>query len=149
MIEDTGGKRFRRKASTVMTEINVTPFVDVMLVLLIIFMVTTPLMQSGVNVDLPKQDAGFLEISEQNVVTLRRDGSIFFNEKRVSLKDLEIGLRSIAALAPTTEVYLKADRSIKYGSVVGVMGAIKRAGISRLGMVTEVSHTPEKKKRAK
>ena len=149
MIEDVGGKRFRRKASTVITEINVTPFVDVMLVLLIIFMVTTPLMQSGVNVDLPKQDTGFLEISEENVVTIRRDGSIFFNEKRVTLKDLESGLKSIAASAPSTEVYLRADQKLSYGSVVGVMGVIKKAGISRLGMVTEVSPSPGKKKRTR
>lgn len=149
MIEDIGGKRFRRKAATVITEINVTPFVDVMLVLLIIFMVTTPLMQSGVNVDLPKEDTGFLEISEENVVTIRRDGSIYFNEKRVTLKDLESRLKSIAALSPSTEVYLRADQTLSYGSVVGVMGVIKKAGISRLGMVTEVPAGPEKKKRAR
>lgn len=149
MIEDIGGKRFRRKASTVITEINVTPFVDVMLVLLIIFMVTTPLMQSGVNVDLPKQETGFLEISEENVVTIRQDGSIYFNEKRVTLKDLESGLKSIAALAPSTEVYLRADRTLDYGSVIGVMGVIKKAGISRLGMVTEASTSPETKRRTR
>lgn len=139
MIEDVGGKRFRRKASTVITEINVTPFVDVMLVLLIIFIVTAPLMQSGINIDIPKQDTGFLEIQEENVVSVRKDGAIFFNEKRILLKDLENKLKSIVSVSPSTEIFLKADRHLDYGYVVGVMGAIKRAGITRLGMVTEVT----------
>ncbi len=147
MIEDIGGKRFRRKASTVMTEINVTPFVDVMLVLLIIFMVTTPLMQSGVNIDLPKQETGFLDIREENVVTIRKDGAIFFNEKRVTLKDLGKKLKSISALSPSAEVYLRADQKLSYGSVMGVMGAIKKAGIRKLGMVTEVPASPGKKRK--
>jgi len=147
MIEDIGGKRFRRKASTVITEINVTPFVDVMLVLLIIFMVTTPLMQSGVNIDLPKQETGFLDIREENVVTIRKDGAIFFNEKRVTLKDLSKKLKSISALSPSAEVYLRADKKLSYGSVMGVMGAIKKAGVRKLGMVTEVPASPVKKKK--
>jgi len=149
MIEDIGGKRFRRKASTVITEINVTPFVDVMLVLLIIFMVTTPLMQSGVNVDLPRQETGFLDIREENVVTIRRDGAIFFNEKRVTLKDLRKKLKTVTASSPSAEVYLRADQKLSYGAVVGVMGAIKQAGVTRLGMVTEVPASPGKKKRKK
>jgi len=138
MIKDTGGRRFRRNDTTLLTEINVTPFVDVMLVLLIIFMVTAPLMQSGINVDLPKEEAGSLEIRQENVVTLREDGAIFFNDKRVSRRDLENRLRSIAAAAPSADVFLRADEKIAYGAVVSVMGAIKKAGIERLGMVTEV-----------
>lgn len=149
MIEDIGGKRFRRKASTVITEINVTPFVDVMLVLLIIFIVTAPLMQSGINVDLPKQETGLLEIREENVVTLRKDGAIFFNDRRVTMKDLENRLKSLVSTSPSTEVFLRADQKLAYGAVVGVMAAIKKAGITRLGMVTEVpigSEENEKKR---
>lgn len=138
MIEDTGNRRFRRKASSVLTEINVTPFVDVMLVLLVIFMVTTPLMQSGINVDLPKEETGSLEIKQENVVTVRKDGAIFFNDKRVTYDELEKELNSIAAAAPASDVFLRADKDIAYGTVVSVMGAIKKAGIDRLGMVTEL-----------
>lgn len=150
MIADTGGKRFRRKATTVMTEINVTPFVDVMLVLLIIFIVTAPLLQSGVNVDLPKEEVGALEIREENVVTLRKDGAIFYNEKRVTEAQLDSTLKNLAAASPAAEVFLKADQTIPYGKVMGAMGIIKRAGISRLGMVTQVPTGDERdKKRGK
>ncbi len=148
MIEDLSGKRFRRKASSVMTEINVTPFVDVMLVLLIIFIVTAPLMQSGIKVDLPKQETGSLEIREENVVTIRKDGAIFFNEKRITQSDLLARLKSMVAQSPTVEVFLRADQKLAYGVVVSVMGVIKKAGVSRLGMVTIPPDTePRKGKR--
>lgn len=142
MIEDSGrARRFHRKTSTVLTEINVTPFVDVMLVLLIIFMVTAPLMKSGIDVNLPKEDTGQMEISEENVVTLRQDGALFFNDKRLSAKDLNNRLKSIAQTTPSAEIFLRADKELLYGDVVKVMGVIKNAGITRLGMVTQV---PEK-----
>ncbi|MGK7346245.1 MAG: ExbD/TolR family protein [Candidatus Nitrospinota bacterium M3_3B_026] len=138
MIQDTGGKRFRRKTSMLLTEINVTPFVDVMLVLLVIFMVTTPLMQSGINVSLPKEEAGSLDIRQENVVTVRKDGAVFFNDKRMTLEDLEDRLRSLAAAAPSSDIFLQADEELSYGAVVGVMGVMKRAGVERLGMVTQI-----------
>lgn len=147
MIQDTGGKRFRRKTSTLLTEINVTPFVDVMLVLLVIFMVTTPLMQSGINVSLPKEDAGSLDIRQENVVTVRGDGAVFFNDKRVTLDELEDKLRSLAAAAPSADVFLRADKELSYGAVVSVMGVMKRAGVERLGMVTEIP--PRQKRRVR
>jgi len=147
MIEDVGGKRFRRKASTVLTEINVTPFVDVMLVLLIIFIVTAPLLQSGVKVDLPRQETGTLEIREENVVTVRKDGSVFFNDKRVTLAKLGRALKSLAAQSPNVEVFLRADKHLAYGEVVNVMGVIKQAGVAKLGMVTESPGSEKNRKR--
>ena len=138
MIQDTGGKRFRRKAATALTEINVTPFVDVMLVLLIIFIVTAPMLTSGVSVDLPKQDAGALEVREENVVSLRGDGALFYNDKRLTMGELSSVLKTLAAASPQAEVFLMADKKLSYESVMRVMGAIRQAGVTRLGLVTEV-----------
>ncbi|MBI4827558.1 MAG: ExbD/TolR family protein [Nitrospinae bacterium] len=138
MIQDTGGKRFRRKAATALTEINVTPFVDVMLVLLIIFIVTAPMLTSGVSVDLPKHDAGALEVREENVVSVRGDGALFYNDKRLTLRELTGVLKTLAAASPQAEVFLMADKKLSYEAVMRVMGAIRQAGVTRLGLVTEV-----------
>ncbi|MBI5816253.1 MAG: ExbD/TolR family protein [Nitrospinae bacterium] len=140
-MQDSGGKRFRRKQSTLMTEINITPFVDVMLVLLVIFMVTAPMMQSGIDINLPKEaePSGIIEVKEENMVSLRKDGALFFNEKRVTPKDLSEKLKSVVAGGAQPEVYLRADKDIEYGRVVSVMGLVKKAGVEKLGMVTEIS----------
>ena len=137
MMQDTGGKRFRRKASTLLTEINVTPFVDVMLVLLIIFMVTAPMMQSGVQVELPKEDVGAMEVEEENVLTIDKEGALFFNDKMVLREDLGGRLQAMAAAAPDTHVYLRADRRVAYGAVMDILALIKSSGIVKIGMVTE------------
>ena len=92
IVDSSRAQRFHRKTATALTEINVTPFVDVMLVLLIIFMVTAPLLKSGVAVELPKEDTGKMEISEENVVTIRGDGALFFNDKRLTQRSLIIDL---------------------------------------------------------
>ena len=141
IVDSSRAQRFHRKTATALTEINVTPFVDVMLVLLIIFMVTAPLLKSGVAVELPKEDTGKMEISEENVVTIRGDGALFFNDKRLTQKELDNRLKSIAETTPSAEVFLRADKALLYGDVIKVMGTIKKAGITRLGMVTQV---PEK-----
>jgi biopolymer transport protein TolR len=145
---DEGGssRRFRRKSTSLMTEINITPFVDVMLVLLVIFMVTTPLMQSGVAIDLPKEAVGALDIQEENIVSIRKDGAVFFNDKRVTAKDLDDKLRKIVAVSPKAQVYLRADKGLPYGSVMKAMGTIKKAGVERLGMVTEMPTEDDKSK---
>jgi len=120
-----------------MSEINVTPFVDVMLVLLIIFMVTAPLMRSGVDIDLPKEDAGPSEVRQENVVQLTGDGRIVFNENQVSEKQLADEMKKLSLL-PRAEVFLEADRRLPYEKVVEIMGVIKRAGVERLGLVTDM-----------
>jgi biopolymer transport protein TolR len=119
----------------VLSEINVTPFVDVMLVLLIIFMVTAPLLQQGIDVNLPQAKGKDLPPEERIALVIKRDGIIYMNENPVSLTEMGNKLRAISKLNPN--VFLKADKDVPYGFVVEVMGEIKEAGIEKLGMITE------------
>ena len=120
-----------------MSEINVTPFVDVMLVLLIIFMVTAPLMMQGVNVSLPEATAKPLTSEKEHLmITIDTRQRIFINDVEVTLDFLQEKLTLILGGGLNREVYLKADRDIAYGTVVQVMSEIKAAGVEKLGMVT-------------
>jgi biopolymer transport protein TolR len=128
---DSGARR-------AMTDINVTPLVDVMLVLLIIFMVTAPLIQSGVKVDLPRASAQQMEHAEEKLVlTIRRDRRIFLGDVEISPPDLEAKLATNARVQKDKELYLHADRSLQYGMVVEIMATARRAGVESLGMITE------------
>ena len=121
-----------------MTDINVTPLVDVMLVLLIIFMVTAPLIQSGVKVDLPHASAQQMEHSEEKLVlTITRDKRILLGNVEIAFPDLETKLSTNARIQKDKELYLHADRSLPYGSVVEIMAVARRAGVESLGMITE------------
>ena len=120
---------------SVMSEINVTPLVDVMLVLLIIFMVTAPLLQQGVDVNLPKAKGKSLPPEERLSIVIKKGGEIFLNDNHVSMAELTKKLASISKLNPN--VFLKADKDVPYGLVVEVMGEVKEAGIEKLGMITE------------
>jgi biopolymer transport protein TolR len=121
-----------------MSQINVTPLVDVMLVLLVIFMVTAPMMQQGVQVNLPKTQAKALPPQEETVmVSLDKGNRIFINKDEIASGDLQARLSGIFANRAKKEVFLKADRDVPYGEVVKIMAEIKGAGIERLGMVTE------------
>jgi TolR protein len=119
----------------VMSEINVTPFVDVMLVLLIIFMVTAPLLQQGIDVNLPKAKGKDMPPEERIALVIKRDQKIFMNDTPVTVGEMRRKLESISKMNPN--VFLKADKDVPYGLVVEVMGEIKEAGIEKLGMVTE------------
>lgn len=121
-----------------MADINVTPLVDVMLVLLVIFMVTAPMMQQGVQVNLPKADTKAMTPAEETViVTVDKSGKLFINKDEVPAADLRNRLTTMFASRAKKEVFLKADAGVPYGDVVRAMADIKGAGIERLGMVTE------------
>lgn len=120
---------------TVLSEINVTPFVDVMLVLLVIFMVTAPLMQQGVDVNLPKAKGKELPPDERVSLVIKKDRTIYLNDTQLSIPEMRKKLEAVSKLNPN--VFLRADKDVPYGLVVEVMGEIKEAGIEKLGMVTE------------
>ncbi len=125
--------------------INVTPLVDVMLVLLVIFMVTAPILQQGVSVNLPKVKAAALPGEEvQLVVTITPQGAVYLNDQPIRTEELGAKLAAVLRLQPDKQVFLRADQNVRYGEVMRVIAAIKAAGVERLGMVTEP--VPEKDK---
>lgn len=121
-----------------LNEINVTPFVDVMLVLLIIFMVTAPLMTQGVEVDLPttRTVKNLPQDSEHLVLSVKKDGSLFLDEYQVAMDELQAHLKRLVS-KQKKQLFLRADAEVSYGTVVRVMGEIKAAGIAKLGIVAE------------
>jgi biopolymer transport protein TolR len=119
----------------VLSEINVTPFVDVMLVLLVIFMVTAPLLQQGIDVNLPKAKGKEMPSEERITLIVKKGSIIYMNDNPVSLTEMGNKLRALSSSNPN--VFLKADKDVPYGFVVEVMGEIKEAGIEKLGMITE------------
>ncbi|MBL7545769.1 MAG: biopolymer transporter ExbD [Bdellovibrionaceae bacterium] len=127
----------RRSSKAVLSEINVTPLVDVMLVLLIMFMVTTPLMQQGVQVDLPKTSATGMELSEDPML-LQIDSSqrITIAKNPIALNQLRTKLTAIFKTRKNKQLFIQADRKVDYGIVAEVMAEAKAAGISQLGLVT-------------
>lgn len=123
---------------TTMSEINVTPMVDVMLVLLIIFMVTAPLIQQGVKVNLPETKAAPVESTDKKlVVSIDVQKRVFIGEAEVKLAELEEKLKANAKAQKDKELYLHADRDLPYGIVVDVMAAAQRAGVTNVGMITD------------
>jgi biopolymer transport protein TolR len=135
---------------SLMSEINVTPFVDVMLVLLIIFMVTAPMMMQGMDVALPQVTSKPLETKEEHLmITLNKQGEIYINDFQVTLDTLQDKLAKILQGRMNPDVYLKADREVPYGMVAQAMAQIKDAGVEKLGMVTEPAVPEKEGKRAK
>lgn len=121
-----------------LADINVTPFVDVMLVLLIIFMVTAPMMVQGVNVSLPETTSGPLNHKDDNlIVTIDSKKQLFINDMQVTFDFLGAKMGKILEGRASREVFLKADKNVSYGLVVSVMAELKAAGVEKLGMVTE------------
>ena len=134
----------KNNGRSVMSEINVTPFVDVMLVLLVIFMVTTPILYQGVDVNLPKTESRpmpSLDRERKVVVTLNGTGEIFIEKERYSLDQLRIEIRKLMAERGKNltdeDVFLRADSSVPYGTVVEVMSEIRNAGVQKIGLITE------------
>ncbi|UCE78497.1 MAG: protein TolR [Nitrospiraceae bacterium] len=127
------------RTRSVLSEINVTPFVDVMLVLLVIFMVTAPLLQQGIDVDLPQAKGKDLPPQERITVIIKKDRAIYMNKTKVTMPVMRQKLEAISTLNPN--IFLKADKAVPYGYVVEVMGEIKAAGIEKLGMITEPKYT--------
>jgi len=121
-----------------MAEINVTPLVDVVLVLLIIFMVTAPMLQMGIDVNLPRVKSKSVDVNEEKVV-LTIDGAkeIFVNKTKIPLTELGARLEGVFADRIERELYMRADKTVPYGYVVEVMAEVRKAGIDKLGMITE------------
>jgi biopolymer transport protein TolR len=125
-----------REATTI-SQINVTPLVDVMLVLLVIFMVTAPIIQQGVQVNLPQTQSSAIPGTEEHlVVTVAKNGKIYLNDNAMSLAELGEKLRAIKKLQADKQIYLRADQDVRYGLVMKTIAEIKQAGIEKLGMVT-------------
>ena len=133
-VVERGPGRRRRPLS----DINVTQFVDVMLVLLVIFMVTAPLMQQGIPVELPKtQNAGLTTDEEPLIVTVKRDGGIFVQDAPIDLKDLGAKIESVFETRGNDRVYIRADGKVAYETVAKTLAILRKAGAKSIGMVTE------------
>lgn len=142
-----GGQRgSRRKTFRPMSDINVTPMVDVMLVLLVIFMITAPLLTAGVPVDLPKTNAGQVKGDDQPIsVTVDAKGRVFLQETEVQMDELAPRLRAITAAKPDNRIFVRGDAGINYGRVMEVMGQLSAAGFPHVALVTQpVAESPRK-----
>jgi biopolymer transport protein TolR len=129
---------FEEQGGGAISNINVTPLVDVMLVLLVIFMVTAPILQQGVSINLPKVRAAAITGEEQQlVVAVNRSGQVYLNDTPTTVAELGPKLQAILKIRPDRQVFLRADQGIRYGEVMRVIATVKGAGVERLGMVTE------------
>jgi biopolymer transport protein TolR len=134
--------RYRRNRTNgdkrLVAEINVTPLVDVVLVLLIIFMVTAPMLQMGIDVNLPKVTARSIDVAEEKLIlTINGKREIYLNNYKTALGDLGPKLQNIFKVKIEKEVFMRADKDVPYGFVVQVMSEVRKAGVDKLGMITE------------
>ena len=136
-LDTSGGGTGGRRIGTSLAEINIIPLVDVVLVLLLIFMLTAPMMYRGIDVNLPRAAARPTAVEERLVLTVTKDRTLFLNDRRITTTGLDSALRDAFRNRTDKTLYLKADASLSYGAVVETMDMVRRAGIERLGMVTE------------
>jgi biopolymer transport protein TolR len=147
ILNNARGGRGRHRSYRPMAEINVTPFVDVMLVLLIIFMVTAPLLTVGVPVDLPKTKAQTLNKPEEPlVISIDKEGRIFLQETAVELESLAPRLDAITTNKPDTTIYVRGDKTVAYGRIMEVMGTVNAAGFTKVALISESSDGAPAKK---
>jgi biopolymer transport protein TolR len=128
---------FESRRRRFLAEINVIPLVDVVLVLLIIFMVTAPMLYRGMDINLPTSASNTIKAEERLVLTVEKDRTVYLQKDPVPVADLESRLRGLKARNADVTIYLRADRDVPYGTVIQVMDSVKRAGIEKLGMVTD------------
>ena len=132
------GRLERPRGDPPMSDINMTPLIDVMLVLVVIFLITAPLLASSIRLDLPRSDAaGASDAPRSVLVVVDRSGQVFLDDKPVSASDLAVRLSSVARLNPDTEVQLRADDAVPYGRVVEVIGVAQKAGLGRIGFIAD------------
>jgi biopolymer transport protein TolR len=137
MAFSTGGGDGERRLGAPLAEINIIPLVDVVLVLLLIFMLTAPMMYRGIDVNLPRAAAKPTAVEERMVLTVTKDRALYLNDKRVPPGGLQSQLSAAFKGRTDKTLYLKADAGLAYGAVIETMDQVRRAGIERLGMVTE------------
>jgi biopolymer transport protein TolR len=143
-ISNGGGGRGRNRRGRAFTDINITPFVDVMLVLLIIFMVTAPMLTTGVPVDLPDTKAKALPGNDEPLsVSVTKDGTIYIQDTKTDLANLGQKLASIAGEKKDTRIFVRGDRSVDYGQVMKTVAEISGAGYSKVALVTEIGGSPK------
>jgi len=128
---------FARRERNIIREINLVPLIDVLLTILFFYMIVSPMMSRGLDVNLPKSESNTVKPEDRVVLTVTRAQEIFVEKERVNISKLKAVLDSIRRAKPQINVYLRADKDAPYGAVVQVMDVVKRAGIDRLGMVTE------------
>ncbi len=134
---------FERRERHVIRELNLVPLIDVLLTILFFYMIVSPMMSRGLDVNLPKSEANTIKPEDRIVLTVTHDRQVFIEKERVDVARLKDVLDSIRKSKPLINVYLRADRDAPYGAVVQVMDIVKRAGIDRLGMVTEAASPGE------
>lgn len=145
----SGGGRGRRRQTRPMSDINVTPFVDVMLVLLVVFMVTAPMMTVAVPIDLPKTQANTVnQDKEPLVVSIDVDGHVYLQDKPLKLENLVPKLKAITGANPSARIFVRGDKQLPYGRIMEVMGAISSAGFTKVALVADLPNPSQGKGRA-
>ena len=150
LILGSGGKGGRRGRRALNAEINVTPFVDVMLVLLIIFMVTAPLLTVGVQIDLPKTKAKILQGQDEPLaITIDAQGQVYLQDTEIDIEGLVPRLRAITDNNPDVRIFVRGDASVNYGRVMEVMGTVNAAGYKKVALVTQQQKKRRRKKKSR